>query len=60
MLGVAFGPQSLASAKQFQGSLAQIKATSEGATIQLTAGLLPAINQISAGMLTEVTGKTSA
>jgi hypothetical protein len=51
MLGVAFGPQSLASAKQFQGSLAQIKATSEGATIQLTAGLLPALNDVLGVML---------
>jgi hypothetical protein len=59
MLGVAFDENALGAAKQFAGTLAQVKAASEGAAIQFTSGLLPAINQILQGF-TEVTGKTSA
>jgi hypothetical protein len=59
LLGEAFGADTLANAQQFVGTMIQVKAAAEGATIQFTAGLLPAINQILSGF-TEVTGKTSA
>jgi hypothetical protein len=59
LLGEAFGPDTLANAGQFVGTMIQVKAASEGATIQFTAGLLPALNQVLSGF-TEVTGKTSA
>jgi hypothetical protein len=58
-LGVAFDENALESAKRFRGELAQMKAAGEGAAIQFTAGLLPAINQVLSG-LTHVEGHSSA
>jgi hypothetical protein len=58
-LGVAFDENTLSAAKQFRGELAQIKAGAEGAAVQFTAGLLPALNEVISA-LTRVDGKTSA
>jgi hypothetical protein len=58
-LGVAFDENTLGAAKQFVGTLIQVKAAAEGASLQFTAGLLPALNQVLSGFTT-VTGQTSA
>jgi TP901 family phage tail tape measure protein len=46
LLGIALDEKTVAAAKNFKGAINDYKAASEGATIQLTAGMLPAINQI--------------
>jgi hypothetical protein len=58
-LGVAFDENTLQAAKRFKGGINDFKAASEGATIQFTAGMLPALNSIFDSM-TKVTGKASA
>ncbi|HEY3297219.1 MAG TPA: hypothetical protein VGK34_01080, partial [Armatimonadota bacterium] len=59
MLGLAFGPETLDAAKKFRGTIVEMKAASEGATIQFTAGFVPALND-ALGAMIKVEGHKSA
>jgi hypothetical protein len=59
LLGIALDEKTVAAAKNFKGAINDYKAASEGATIQMTAGMLPALNGVLSAM-TKVEGHSSA